>query len=444
MAQVDVVRAGVINTLLRWEDTKLPIDECISRTLKRRGYSTKGRKFFANLIYGTLRNMYLLDYIISRYCNKPLEFLPKPIKYILRVGVYQLFFCDQVTRPAAVHTSVELARVFGHIGLARLVNAILRNIPENLMDVPLPNRDEDEFQYFSIKYSIPLWILKEYERNFGKQTLEEFCKATAEIPYMAVRANFTLTTLEELQKRLSKMGIEAQHLTPVPEELSLPPTYLLIECPLFKQGLYTVQDPASMMVVHALQPQPYEKIIDICSAPGTKATHIAEFTFSTAKVYALDINPKRMLRVYENIRRLKLKNIFTLIGDGLSLPFPDDTFDRVLLDAPCSGLGTIRRNPDLKYNMSKESVIRLAILQKKLLGEAIRICKRNGIIVYSVCTFTEEETKKVVEPFITSNKVLPKDGPELLRQWKITTGIYQTLPTNTLWDGFFLTILQKQ
>ncbi len=444
MAQVDVVRAGAINTFLRWEDTKLPIDECISRTLKRRGYSTKGRKFFANLVYGTLRNMYLIDHIISQFCNRPLETLPKPIQYILRIAVYQLFFCHQVTKPAVVHTSVELARVFGHIGLARLVNAILRNIPENIDDIQLPHREEDEYQYLSIKYSIPLWILKEYEKNFGKDTLEEFCKSTTEVPYMAIRTNLTLITPEELQKRLLKIGIEAQHLTPVPEELSLPPTYLLIDCPLFKQGLYTVQDPASMLCVHALQPKPYEKIVDICSAPGTKATHIGEFTFSNAKVYALDIHSRRIFRVQENIRRLKLKNIFTLIGDGVSLPFPDDTFDKVLLDAPCSGLGTIRRNPDLKYNMNKESVIRLAILQKKLLNEAIRICKKHGTIVYSVCTFTEEETKKVVEPFITSKKVLPIDGPELLNQWKTTTGIYQTLPTKSLWDGFFLTILQKQ
>ncbi|MCX8065629.1 MAG: 16S rRNA (cytosine(967)-C(5))-methyltransferase RsmB [Candidatus Hydrogenedentes bacterium] len=443
MTQVDLVRAGVINTLLRWEDTKLPIDECISKTLKRKGFSTKGRRFFANLIYGTLRNLYFLDYIISKYSFKPLETLPKPIQYILRIAVYQLFFCTQVTRPASVHTSVELARAFGHIGLAKLVNAILRNIPEKLEEIPLPNREEDEYQFLSIKYSIPVWILREYEKNFGKKTLEEFCIATTEVPFMAVRTNTTLISREELQKRLSKIGIETQHLTPIPEELSLPPTYLLIECPLFKQGLYTIQDPASMMCGHALQPKPYEKIADICSAPGTKATHIAELTSSTAKVYALDINSKRILRIKENIRRLKLKNIFTLVADGTSLPFQDETFDKVILDAPCSGLGTIRRNPDLKYNASKESVIRLAILQKKLLGEAIRICRKGGIIVYSVCTFTEEETRKVVESFINHNKVLPIDGPELLEQWKIGTGTYQTLPTKNLLDGFFLTILQK-
>lgn len=443
MRQVDVVRAGVINTFLRWEDTKLPIDECISRTLKRRGFSTKGRKFFANLIYGTLRNMYLLDYIISKFCSKPIESLPKPIQYILRIAVYQLFFCSQVTRPAAVHTSVDLARAFGHVGLAKLVNAILRNMPEKIEDIPLPNPEEDIYQYLSIRYSIPLWILREFEKNFGKEALEEFCKATIEVPFMSVRTNVTLITRDDLQKRLNKIGIESQHLTSIPEELSLPPSYLLIDCPLFKQGLYTIQDPASMLSVHALQPKPYEKIADICSAPGTKATHISELTSSTAKVFASDINHKRILKINENIRRLKLKNIYTITADGASLPFADNTFDRVLLDAPCSGLGTIRRNPDLKYTMNKESVIRLAILQKKLLSEAIRVCKKGGTIVYSVCTFTEEETKKVVESFINSNKALPINGPELLEPWKVATGTYQTLPTKNLWDGFFLTILQK-
>ncbi len=393
---VDMVRVGAINTLLRWESSKLPIDECISRTLKRKGYSTRGRRFFAHLVYGTVRNLNLLDYILSNYVDNSLETLPRAIVYILRMAAFQFYFCDTVTIPAAVHTSVDLAHIFTHAGLARMVNAILRKLPERFEDIPLPSKEDNLFDYLSIRYSIPDWILNEFAKRFGESKLEEFAISISEVPYLSIRTNTMLITRDDLEKRLKKIGIEAQHLTPIPEELSLNSTYLLADCPLMRQGLYTIQDPASMLIAHALNPQKGEAILDICSAPGTKATHIATLTQNGAKVFSVEIHPGRIQRIYENIQRLKCDSIFPICSSGTSLPFADETFDRVLLDAPCSGLGTLRKNPDIKYNIKKEAVTLLAKIQKSTLFQAYRVCKKGGIIVYSVCTFTEDETVQVV------------------------------------------------
>lgn len=440
---VDMVRVGAINTLLRWESSKLPIDECISRTLKRKGYSTRGRRFFAHLVYGTVRNLNLLDYILSNYVDNSLETLPRAIVYILRMAAFQFYFCDTVTIPAAVHTSVDLAHIFTHAGLARMVNAILRKLPERFEDIPLPSKEDNLFDYLSIRYSIPDWILNEFAKRFGESKLEEFAISISEVPYLSIRTNTMLITRDDLEKRLKKIGIEAQHLTPIPEELSLNSTYLLADCPLMRQGLYTIQDPASMLIAHALNPQKGEAILDICSAPGTKATHIATLTQNGAKIFSVEIHPGRIQRIYENIQRLKCDSIFPICSSGTSLPFADETFDRVLLDAPCSGLGTLRKNPDIKYNIKKDAVTRLAKLQKSILFEAYRVCKKGGIIVYSVCTFTEDETVQVVNEFINEKKIILIDAPELLSPWKIQTGQYQTLPLKNLWDGFFLSIFQK-
>ncbi|MGC8738175.1 MAG: 16S rRNA (cytosine(967)-C(5))-methyltransferase RsmB [Candidatus Hydrogenedens sp.] len=442
MANVDIVRAAVINTLLRWEDGKLPIDECISRTLRRKTYSTRGRRFFAYLVYGTIRNLDLLDHIISQYFKNSLDELPRPILYILRIAVFQIYFCDIVTTPAAVHTSVDLARTFGHAGLARMVNAVLRKLPDNFDEIPIPSKEEDLFGYLSIRYSIPKWILQEFAQRFGEEQLEDFALSVSEIPFLSIRTNTMLTNREELKKRLKKIGIEAQPVTPIPEELSLNSTYLLTDCPLMRQGLYTIQDPASMLSVHALNPQADDIILDICSAPGTKTTHIAEFTRNQSKIFSIEIHPGRIQRIYENIHRLKCENIFPICSSGTYLPFPDETFDRILVDAPCSGLGTLRRNPDIKYNIKQESLQRLSKLQKAILTEACRVCKKNGVIVYSVCTFTTDETLNVVNEFIEEKKLIPINAPELLDPWKIQTGQYQTIPKN-LWDGFFLTVFQK-
>ncbi len=442
MPNAEIVRAGVINTLLRWESGKLPIDECISRTLKRKQYSTRGRRFFAYLVYGTIRNLDLIDFILSKYFHNTLEDLPKPILYILRMAVFQLYFCDIVTPPAAVHTSVELARVFGHAGLARLVNAVLRKMPAKFEDIPLPSKDEDLYRYLSIRYSLPKWILEEFAKRFGESELEKFAISVSDIPILSIRTNMMLTQPEELLKRLKKIGIEAQHLTPIPEELSLNSTYLITDCPLMKQGLYTIQDPASMLSVHALNPQPGERILDVCSAPGTKTTHIAEFTRNQSEIFSVEIHPGRIQRIHENIVRLKCKNIYPVCSSGTELPFPNETFDKVLVDAPCSGLGTLRRNPDIKYTVKPEALPRLSKLQKAILTEACRVCKKGGIIVYSVCTFTREETLDVANEFINEKTLIPVNAPELLNQWKIQTGQYQTIPQN-LWDGFFLTVFQK-
>lgn len=198
-----------------------------------------------------------------------------------------------------------------------------------------------------------------------------------------------------------------------------------------------------MLPGHLLEPQPGERVLDVCAAPGGKTTHLAQLGGDTTEVVAMDLQPRRLQAVQENMARLSLDNIVVCAGDGRHPPF-EQRFDRVLVDAPCSGLGTLRRHPDLKLRMGPDAVARLAVQQRDLLLSATALCKNGGVIVYSVCTFTQAETQDVIAHVMSKSDVVPEDGPELLRPWNLSPGCYRTLPSAGSLDGFFLTRLRKR
>ena len=229
----------------------------------------------------------------------------------------------------------------------------------------------------------------------------------------------------------------------MPEEVTLlegpPPA----RSKLFGQGLFLIQDPASMLPSHLLEPKGGEWILDMCAAPGGKTTHIAQLSEGEARVVGADVNPWRCASIAENVERLGVPGVSPICADGLRPPF-DGCFDRVLVDAPCSGLGTLRRHPDLKWRAQPGQVDALAEIQRGLLRSAVGLCKNHGVIVYSVCTFTEEETMGVVDEILASEPVELEDGPAWMNQWKTRQGTYRTLPHEDQLDGFFLTRLRKR
>ena len=439
---VDLVRDAAIDVLLRVFERGVHLDVSLNKTLRRKKPSDRGRRFMTQIVYGTVRHQRLCDHVLAKLCTQPLEKLPLPIHTILRMGVFQSLFCDNVTHPAMVHTAVDLAKRRGHAGTARLVNAVLRRAPQTLEEIKLPGREEDLVAYLGVRYSLPDWLVRTWIKEFGEEEAEALVKASNESTATTLRINLLRTNQKDVQARLLKSGITTVKKTEIPEELTVVEGVPPQRTKWFQRGWYTLQDPASMLPAHLMEPQPEERVLDLCAAPGGKTTHMAELSENEAHIVAMDSGYGRLFRVIENVERLDLKGIQILCGDGSKMPLNGE-FDKVLVDAPCSGWGTIRRHPDLKWHCSPEQAERLAGQQCELLRNALRLCKNGGLVVYSVCTFSKPETLGVIDTIVGEGLASPEDGPAWMNTWQIKTGQYRTLPSSGILDGFFLTRLRK-
>jgi 16S rRNA (cytosine967-C5)-methyltransferase len=417
------------------------LDASLDRTLRRKELSDRGRRFLTQLVYGTVRHRVLCDYVLQPLLEQTLDKLPLPIHTILRMGIYQALFLNQVTFPAMVHTSVDLAKKRGHAGTARLVNAVLKRVPQSIEAVHLPPREEP-VQFLRIRYSMPRWIADAWVREYGFEQAEAMCQASDEPALATLRANTLRIAPEALAERLAKTGYVTEKRTPIPEELTIldgpPPA----RSKLFQEGLFFIQDPASMLPPHLLEPQPGDRVLDMSAAPGGKTTHIAQLSGNRARIVAMDANEHKLELVRENAERLGAEGIDCLCGNGEQPPLAPG-FDRILVDAPCSGLGTLRRHPDLKWRVKSTDPAELAAIQLRLLRSALALCENGGVIVYSVCTFTKTETEEVVDAVLKDGSAAPDEGPEWLAQWKIRPGMYRVLPEKGGLDGFFLMRLRK-
>jgi 16S rRNA (cytosine967-C5)-methyltransferase len=439
---VDVVRDTAVGVLLRVFEQDAYLAIALDRALRRKPVSQRGRRFLTHLVYGTVRYKLLCDFILERLVHEPLDKLPPAIRAVLRMGVFQALFCKQVTFPSMVHTSVDLARRRGHAGVARLANAVLRRAPRDLSEVPFPDRARDPAAYLSLRYSMPRWLIEEWISEHGEAGTEALCCAFNREAPTTIRVNTLKATPEQLAADLGQAGYAPRKLTPIPEELTLDRGLPPANAKLFSTGCFMIQDPASMLPPHLLEPEPGQRVLDLCAAPGGKTTHIAQLAGDNARVVALDIHPARLGLVRENTDRLGVTCVSPLCGDGTAPPLRPQ-FDRVLVDAPCSGLGTLRRHPDLKWRADPAVRESLGRLQARLLRSGVEFCKNGGLIVYSVCTTTRRETLAVVRAVLETERVEPEDGPEWLDPWKIDRGRYQTHPAEEELDGFFLTRLRK-
>lgn len=440
---IDPVRDAAVDVLLRVFTRGIHLDVSLDKTLRRRPVADRGRRFMTQLVYGTVRHRLLCDHVLTGLSHQPLDELPPAVHAVLRMAVFQSLFCSQVTRPAMVHTSVELARHRSHAGLARMVNAILRKAPASLEEVSLPDQEKSLVEFLRVRFSLPRWMVRDLIERFGSEKAAEICALTGREAPTCLRVNTRKDRVEAVAARLAKAGVATVKATSLPEELTVVEGRGLTASHLFQEGYFLLQDPASQMPALLLDAAPGERVLDLCAAPGGKATHIAQRAPEGLFLVAADNQPRRMGQIQENFERLGLEAAGIVCADGTRPPFREGSFDRVLLDAPCSGLGTLRRHPDIKWHATPESVLRLAETQRALLRGALRLCKNGGVVVYSVCTFTRQETTEVVESLLSEGACAPEDGPETLSPWKTARGQYQTDPSDPALDAFFLTRLRK-
>jgi 16S rRNA (cytosine967-C5)-methyltransferase len=443
-------RAISLDLLNRVEETDRHPDDLLSDSFKQyRHLTSLDRAFLTELTYGVLRWRGRLDWIIQHFANTPLEKIESAILNTLRLGLYQIFFLTKTPASAAVNESVELAKKIRGKGGGGFVNAILRSAIREKETIPYPDMRQDPALHVGITQSHPLWLVQRWIEELGVEETVKICAANNRIPALTLRTNTLKIRREDLIEKLREKGLK-----PTPTSFSGdgillkngPPTS---ELPFLKEGLFVIQDEASQLITHILDPKPGEKVLDACAAPGGKTTHIAQKMENLGEIYAFDLRQEKLKQIEEGCKRQGIKIVRTTIGDAVdNLAVPGEIkFDRVLADVPCSGFGTLRRNPDLKWRREKEDLKRLSQLQRSILNNLSGYVSGGGALVYSTCTVFHEENEDVVETFLSENRAFKLDSllevlPEKCHFF-IKRGYFKTFPPADDLDGFFAARLRK-
>lgn len=402
--------------------------------------------FTREIVYGVIENKMYIDWIIRKFSKLRIKKLHPYVREILRIGVYQIIFMDKIPDSAAVNEAVKLAKKYGNNRNSGYVNGVLRNIVRNKENLNL-NTVRDKKEYLSIKYSHPIWLIDRWYKEFGEGFTEKLCIANNERPKLNIRMNSLKTDKETLCNSLKKKGFEIEETKYAFEGFIIENPEGIFDIEEYKDGYFTVQDESSMLVSQIMNPKEGSLVLDVCSAPGGKTTHIAQIMKNSGRIIARDIYEHKLNLVKENAMRLGVDIIETEIYDGLKI---DEnlisSIDYCLVDAPCSGLGLIRRKPDIKWNRNEDDISNLKELQYLILSNASKYIKENGILVYSTCTIEKEENIEIIERFLKENNnftLVPFD--ELLKEEIGTSkdGYIQLYPNIHNTDGFFVAKLKK-
>ena len=421
----------------------------LNRALEAYRPTKLDRAFATELAYGTLRTLNTLDWITARFLKQPLGAQTVWIRNILRLGVYQLFYMDKVPPGAACNEAVELAKKFGTPGAVRFVNGVLRNIARQKDQIEFPAFQEDPVAHISLKYSHPTWMVERWLTEFGPENTVALCRANNTIPPNTVRTNTLKISREALSDRLTQEGLSVRQTEFAPDGLQIDGFLSIRSLPAFQHGLFQIQDESSMLVAHAVNPAHGSRVLDVCSAPGGKTTHMAQLMQNEGTIQALDIHPHKLDLVAENCRRLGITNVETRLLDGRDLPGPFAAWaDYVLVDAPCSGLGVLRRRPDARWRKEPGQISGLVRLQESILAGAAQCVRPGGVLVYSTCTITYEENLGQVLGFLAHH---PDFALEDLRPFmpaglgeKTAQGYLEIYPHIHNMDGFFIARMRRK
>jgi 16S rRNA (cytosine967-C5)-methyltransferase len=416
------------------------------------GFDERDRAFAIHLVQGVLRWRLRIDWIIEKNLRFSFNKIAPPILNILRMGVYQIFFMDRVPDSAAVDQAVKQAKAAGRRHVAGFVNGILRNICRQKDQIVFPLRETDLTGYLSVYYSYPTWLVKKWIREQGVNSTERLLEAGNKVPLVVVRTNTEKIDREGLIKVLKEEGITGKPTTYSPEGIRLDslkgPVNLLKS---FQGGLFQVQGEAAQICSHLISPGPDDVILDLCAGLGGKSTQMAQLTADKARIVALDISHSRLVRLSHSTCRLGILPIEPVVADAVNQPsfLFRRNFDKILIDAPCSGLGVISKHPDGKWTRNESDIRRLARLQKNILNQAVPLLKMGGWILYVTCTISGEENEGVVHDFLKVNSGMALENlrdfvPEWCTGLIDEQGFFRTIPHVHGMEGFFGALLIKQ
>ena len=358
------------------------------------GLNAVQKAFITEMVNGVLRNLIYIDYIINSFSKLPVSKMKPFIACVIRCGAYQMLMMDKVPDFAACDEAVKMVKHRGFNNLSGFVNGVLRSIAKGGKDVPLPDKNKSAVDYLSVKYSHPKWIIEYFLIQYDIETVEEICAVNNLPPRISICVNTLKISRDELIKLLENEGVDVEASPDNNNLLYIKRVGDIAELTAFKEGLFHVMDESSMRAVLALSPSKGDTIIDMCAAPGGKSFYIAYLMGNTGEIYAHDIFEHKINLINGGAKRLGISNIKTQIQDAAVM---NERFltsaDKVLVDVPCSGLGIIRKKPDIKYHKSMDDIIALSDIQRSILKTAALYVKPDGILVYSTCTLSKIENE---------------------------------------------------
>jgi 16S rRNA (cytosine967-C5)-methyltransferase len=450
MPEISPARAAALTALSLWRTggRGSRAEEILSDLFIRQRIDARDRALAHELFYGTIRNLIRLDYILSQFIKRKSSDVDADVRDVLRIAAYQLIFLDRVPAHAAVNDAVEQAKLSHGRGAASFVNGVLRAMQRGAHDIVMPDPSKDPAACLSVTHSFPLWLVRRWLSRYGPDEAGLLMAASNSVPPLTLRVNTLRTTRDKLASTMADAGVETENARYSPDGLIVRSGASIKELPGYSEGLFAVQDEAAQLVSILLGPDPGDTVLDACAAPGGKALHIYALSGGSARVLALDIGLDKSMLMKENIARLGADGVYVAVADAAAGLPADAVFDRVLIDAPCSALGIVRRRPEVRYVRRKKDIARLSALQSDILDIAAGCLKRNGTMVYSTCTTEPEEGELVIERFLAGHQGFVSDNaatylPAEAAAMVTADGYMRSYPHLHGTDGFFAARIRR-
>lgn len=437
-------------------DKKVPSHVAIAAMLrKNEAWNAQERGFAKRLTDGTIRYLIPIDYLLDAFSKTPVKKIKPWLRAVLRISVFQLLFCDDIPASAACNEAVKLAKQYGFGNLGGFVNAVLRNISREGKERLKKGMEVSAEDALCLKYSVPLWLIRQWVRDYGVETAEKIAAAGTEDSKLTVRCNISKVKPEELLSSLNRDGVTAE------PALYAENTYHLYGCDgiekleAFQNGWFQIQDESSVLAGQAAGIKGGEQVLDLCAAPGGKSLHIADLLTAyesngngrIGKLEARDVSEQKLTLIRENLARIGFGNVTLVCADATVFdPKKEESADLVIADVPCSGTGVIARKPDIKYNMNEETQKELSELQQSILKHAVRYVKPGGTLIFSTCTLNKNENDSG-RTFLLKQGMKPESLipylPEVLHDKETESGVLRLIPGIHATDGFYISRFRK-
>ncbi|MBI5729644.1 MAG: 16S rRNA (cytosine(967)-C(5))-methyltransferase RsmB [Ignavibacteriales bacterium] len=438
------VRGHAVKILNRIDRTDAYLDKLLDIEIKNSNLSGLDKSLLFEIVHGVTRWLGRIDWILNGFYKGQFSKCIPNVKNAMRVALYQILFLDKVPEYAAVNEAVEFVKKLQGQKPADLTNAVLRNIIRSKDSIRYPDPNEDIIAYFSAYYSHPTWMVKRWINRYGKDETEKLLISNNNKPLLTIRVNGLVSNYEEMNSLLNSVDLKFTNGKFLPEFIRLSALSNITDWEYFHKGYFTVQDESTGLPIKLLEVKPGMRVLDLCAAPGGKTTYIADVMQNSGEIIALDRFESRLKILQKNLNRLKVTNVKTITIDANEYE-DEHGFDRVLIDAPCSGLGTLTKKPDLKWKRDLGDIRKIVNIQYELLKKGASLLRNGGFIVYSTCTIEPEENIEIIKKFLLDfpNFKLINPGNAFSAELIDENGCVRTLPHLHGLDGSFAAKLEK-